>query len=412
MARMNAAQILSEPLSLPCGATLPNRIAKSAMSEILAPNHAPTQGLCRLYRRWSEGGVGLSITGNVMIDRRALGEPDNVVLEDDRDLAAFEAWAAAGSTAGNALWMQLNHPGKQSPRFLSPETVAPSAVPFGKVLEKGFAPPRALTEPEIEDLIQRFATSASLAQRAGFGGVQIHGAHGYLVSQFLSPHHNVREDGWGGSPENRARFVLAVYDAIRAEVGPAFPVSIKLNSADFQRGGFAEEDSIDVMQQLQERGIDLIEVSGGTYESPAMTGWKSDRSKAREGYFLDFLERARGALTVPLCITGGFRTPVGMAAAVEGAADVVGLARTLAVQPEFPKQVLAGEEVASRVGRLTTGNRAIDTISMLEVSWYENQLARMADGKDPLPDMGAWRSVAASMWKQGAGALRVRRARG
>lgn len=399
-------------MTLPCGAHLPNRIAKSAMSEILAPDHEPTDGLCRLYQRWSEGGVGLSITGNVMIDRRALGEPANVVLEEGTDLEPFRRWAQAAKTAGRPVWMQLNHPGKQSPRFLSPETVAPSAVGFNATLSKGFAVPRALTEEEIVGLVRRFATSARLAKEAGFDGVQIHGAHGYLVSQFLSPHHNRREDGWGGDAERRSRFVLEVYAAIRAEVGDAYPVSIKMNSADFQKGGFSEQESVEVMQKLEAAGIDLIEVSGGTYEAPAMTGWKSDRTKAREGYFLEFLERSRASLTVPLCITGGFRTRAGMEAAVEGAADVVGLARTLAVQPDFPRQVLAGEDVESRVGRLTTGNRAIDAISMLEVSWYENQLARMAAGKDPSPSMGAWSSVVTSMVRQGKGAFKVRRARG
>jgi 2,4-dienoyl-CoA reductase-like NADH-dependent reductase (Old Yellow Enzyme family) len=408
---MTPAETLAVPLDLPCGATLPNRIAKSAMSEILAPDHTPTDGLCRLYRRWSEGGLGLSITGNVMIDRRALGEPANVVLESGADLEPFRRWAQAATVNGNHAWMQLNHPGKQSPRFLSKETVAPSAVGFGPTLSKGFAIPRALEVAEITDLVQRFGAAAGMAKEAGFTGVQIHGAHGYLVSQFLSPHHNQRADEYGGSAGNRSRFVMEVYAAMRDAVGPGFPVSIKLNSADFQKGGFAEEDSVAVMTQLQEAGIDLIEVSGGTYESPAMTGWKSDRTKAREGYFMDFLGRARESLTVPLCITGGFRTPAGMAAAVEGAADVVALARTLCVQPEFPNQVLAGEDVASLVQRLTTGNRTVDTLSMLEVSWYENQLARMADGKDPLPNLGAWRSVASSMWKQGAGAFKVRRAR-
>jgi 2,4-dienoyl-CoA reductase-like NADH-dependent reductase (Old Yellow Enzyme family) len=192
---------LDQPLRLPCGVVLPNRLLKSAMSESLATldNHV-TPELIRLYARWAEGGIGLCITGNVMIDKRALGEPGNVVLQDARDLPLLQAWAKAGSAHGTALWMQLNHPGKQVPRGLNTQSVSPSAVPFRAEMQGMFATPRALTEAEIEDLITRFGNSAALAKQAGFGGVQIHGAHGYLVSQFLSPHHNRREDAWGGTP--------------------------------------------------------------------------------------------------------------------------------------------------------------------------------------------------------------------
>ena len=406
--------LLSRPLTLPCGAVLPNRILKSAMSEIMGTaTHAPSDHLPKLYARWAQGGVGLSITGNVMIDRRALGEPANVVIEDDRDIDALRAWATAARSHGGAVWMQINHPGKQSPSFLSAETVSPSAVGFGPALAKAFATPRALTVDEIEDLIARFATAADVAVRAGFDGVQIHGAHGYLVSQFLSPHHNRRTDDWGGSLENRARFALRVLAAMREKVGPTVPISIKINSADFQKGGFTEEESIQVIRWLAEAGIDLVEVSGGTYEAPAMTGRKVKAStKAREGYFLAFVERVRKEVSVPLAVTGGFRTAPGMEAAVaEGAADMVGIARTLAIQPDFPKQVLAGEAPVSQVRRLSTGMRALDTMSMLDVTWYEVQLARMGEGKDPLPQMSALRSVGHTMWAQGTAAFRMRRAK-
>lgn len=401
---------LAAPLTLPCGVRVKNRILKSAMSEALGtPSHAPSPGLATLYRRWAEGGLGVSVTGNVMIDGRALGEPGNVVLEDDRDLPAFRAWAEAGTAAGCQLWMQLNHPGKQAPKFLNRETVSPSAVAFGKELAPAFATPRALTEPEIHDLVARFGRSAGLAVQAGFSGVQIHGAHGYLVSQFLSPKHNVRTDDWGGPLENRARFVLAVVRAMREAVGPSVPVSIKMNSADFQRGGFEEEDSLKVMTWLQDAGIDLIEVSGGTYEAPAMTGAKRSTLE-REGYFLDFVAEARRRLTVPLCVTGGFRTPGGMARAIEEGASMVGLARALCVQPELPRQVLAGEPVQSKVRRLSTGLRAVDKVATLDILWYETQLARMADGRDPDPDLGEWRSLLSTLGRAGAQAFRMRRA--
>ncbi|MCC4821109.1 NADH oxidase, partial [Vibrio lentus] len=152
-------------------------------------------------------------------DRGALGEPKNVVLDEHSDLSVFREWAKAGTQNGSQIWMQLNHPGKQIPKFLCDSPVAPSAISLERGLEKGFNTPRALTETEIIAIIDKFALSAKLAKQAGFTGVQIHGAHGYLVSQFLSSRHNQRQDKWGGSLENRLRFVFEVYRAIRKEVG-------------------------------------------------------------------------------------------------------------------------------------------------------------------------------------------------
>jgi 2,4-dienoyl-CoA reductase-like NADH-dependent reductase (Old Yellow Enzyme family) len=233
------------PLDLPCGARIKNRFLKSAMSEQLGDvRHDATPGLATLYRTWAEGGVGLQVTGNVMVDRTALGEPLNVALDDASDRGALARWAEAGRSGGAHCWVQLNHPGRQSPAFLSPHPVAPSAVPLAGSLRAAFRTPRALTGEEIRAVVERFAHAAALAKDAGFTGVQIHGAHGYLVSQFLSPRVNQRADGWGGSPEKRRRFVLEVYCAIRARVGPRFPVGIKLNSADFQSGGFDEAESM------------------------------------------------------------------------------------------------------------------------------------------------------------------------
>lgn len=408
------AEVLGQPFALRGGVVLKNRLMKSAMSEILGSrDHAPTPAHARLYRTWAEGGVGLAVTGNVMIDRRALGEPGNVVVEDDLALAALRAWAAAGTVNGAHLWMQLNHPGKQSPSFLSKETVAPSAVPFGPAFAAAFATPRALTEPEIEDLIARFATAAAVAKEAGFTGVQLHGAHGYLVSQFLSPHHNRRDDRWGGSLENRARFALEVYRAVRARVGESFPVGIKLNSADFQKGGFSEEDSIQVITWFAEAGIDLVEVSGGTYEAPAMTGSKRKSTKEREGYFLAFVESLRAKVDIPLAVTGGFRTTGGMSAPIRsGAVDLVGLARALCIEPSLPARALAGEAIRDQLPTLSTGVRALDRIAALDVTWYENQIALLGAGEAPNPNLGALESMVTSFWKQGLQAFQMRRPSG
>ena len=367
------------------------------MSETLGTtDNRVTAKLTRLYRAWARGGTGLSVTGNVMIDRRALGEPCNVVLEDRRDMDRLKAWARAGRENGTHLWMQINHPGKQAPAALNRETVSPSAVPFSDPnLKRFFHVPRALTVAEIEDLVRRFGETAALAKEAGFSGVQIHGAHGYLVSQFLSPRHNRREDAYGGSAENRRRFVLEVYDEIRRRVGGDFPVSIKLNSADFQKGGFTEEESLAVVEALDARGIDLIEISGGTYEAPRMAGQgQRESTRRREAYFLSYAEQVRSRVKVPLMVTGGFRSREGMAAALEdGATDVIGLARPLVLDPAFSNRLLAGEDAVSAVAPIRTGIRAVDNAAMMEVSWYTLQLARIARGKAPLADAGGLSSL-------------------
>lgn len=339
-------QALNQPLSLANGIVLRNRLAKSSMSEALGnySNYA-TPKLIELYRRWASSGIGLMFTGNVMIDRRALGEPGNVVIEDESDLPILKQWASAATDQGAALWVQLNHPGKQSPKGLNASNISPSAIPFKNDLAAFFETPREVTPEEIIDIVHRFGRSAAICKKAGFSGVQIHGAHGYLISQFLSPHHNRRSDQWGGSAENRRRFVLAVYAEIRKQVGADFPVGIKLNSADFQRGGFTEEESMATIEALADAGIDLIEISGGTYEAPAMSGAfqnaQKDSTVVREAYFLEFAEKVRSAVSVPLMVTGGFRTVDGMNAALQsGALDIVGLARLLAIDPDAPIALL------------------------------------------------------------------------
>ena len=407
--------LLQQALTLPNGSRLKNRLAKSAMSEALGTtdNHA-TEALVRLYGRWAAGGIGLLITGNAMIDRRALGEPNNVAIEDDSDMPLLQRWAAAGQADGTQLWVQLNHPGRQSPKGLNAENVSPSAVSFSPALQAFFAPPRALTEDEIVALIQRFARSAGIVKRAGFSGVQIHAAHGYLVSQFLSPLTNQRNDQWGGSAENRRRFVLEVYRAMRAEVGPTFPIGIKLNSADFQQGGFSEDESMAVIQALHEEGIDLVELSGGTYEAPAMSDQKRHRAStlAREAYFLEFAEKVRAAVPVPLMVTGGFRSLGGMATALSsGAMDLIGLARGLAIEPDLPQRLLAGHEPQYAVRPISTGIKAIDRMALMEVVWYSRQLRRMAKGQAPKPnESGLW-SFCANLLHNGVGTWKTRRLR-
>lgn len=375
----------------------PNRFFKSAMSEVLAKDgeHLPNEKHYRLYQRWAQGGSGILVTGNVMIDRSALAEPGNVLLEDDLHLDRFADWVDAVRAVNpeTQFWMQFNHPGKQTNKILTPTPVAPSAVPLGAGLDKMFAPPRALETDEIHDIIRRFSTASRLAKEAGWDGIQVHCAHGYLVSQFLSPHHNRREDDWGGSAENRRRFLLEIYRAIRAEVGSDFAVSVKMNSADFQKGGFEGEEAYELIDKLSEEGIDLIEISGGQYESMAMFDARQS-TREREAYFLDFATEARSRTSVPIAVTGGFRSVKAMEAAIaSGATDFVGLGRPLTLDPDLPKHAAANPNYVSDIGSPSTGIKSLDDMLMLDGAYYETQIGLMGRGKDPNPAISAWRTV-------------------
>ena len=408
--------LLHEPLTLPCGQVLPNRFMKSALSEALGdPAHAPTEKLERLFMTWSEGGYGLIVTGNVMVDRRHLGEAGNVAVEDDRHLDELRRWAKSTQDGGVPIWMQINHPGRQSNPFGRTQPVAPSAVAL-KV--PGAKTPRELTPDEIEDIIGRFATAASVAEEAGFNGVQIHGAHGYLVAQFLSPLSNQRTDEWGGTPEKRMKFVIEVLRRIRSTVSPGFAVGIKLNSADFQRGGFSEAESRDVVVQLAAEGIDLIEISGGSYEAPAMMGARAS-TVAREAYFLEYAKTVREvAPDVPLAVTGGFRSRSAMLEALEsGDCDVIGLGRPAATTPDAPSLIL--DETVDKLDshkRSVTGaavlGKVADTKSLdglIDLQWHTDQLHRIGAGKEPDLNRPSWKTTFAMIRRNGADVFRRKR---
>ncbi len=412
---------VGESFSLPCGAVLPNRLAKGAMTEGLATAAGmPTPALNQLYRLWSEGGSGMLLTGNVQIDRHHLERPGNVIIDmapNEELRAALKSWAKAGTSAGNHLWMQLSHAGRQTPALVNKTPKAPSAV---KVALPGgqFGEPVALTESEIADLISRFAVAAGAAQEAGFTGVQIHAAHGYLLSSFLNPRANVRTDKWGGSLENRARFLMEVVKAVRTKVGAAFPISVKLNSADFQKGGFAFEDSIMVARWLEAAGLDLLEISGGSYEQPAMMDMAGMEAReepnvkastaAREAYFVDFAKAMKAEIRMPLMVTGGFRSRAAMEHALStGAADVIGLGRPLCGDPAGPAKLLMGRDSLERyedqlalLPNWLLGLRRFKIVQALDsfaiTYWYYAQLYALGrTGKiDPkLSVFAAWREV-------------------
>lgn len=400
---------LFEPLCLPNGVHIPNRIAKAAMEENLADHdHAPGDALLRLYRSWAQGGAGLIITGNVMVDRHALTGPGGVVLEDDRHLQRFAAWADACRSHGAQAWMQINHPGRQVLAALGQPARGPSAVAVDiPGLSKAFAPPRALEESEIEALIERYAHTAALAERAGFTGVEIHAAHGYLISQFLSPLTNRRDDDWGGSLDNRARFLLRTVDAVRQRVAPGFCVAVKLNSADFQRGGFDTEDAVRVVQMLNERAVDLVELSGGSYESPAMQGQARDGSSlAREAYFLDFAERIAGVARMPLMVTGGVRRKAVAQRVISGPVAMVGLATALAVEPALPRLWQAGQDAAVEPIVVGWKNRAFASLAVASV--VKTQLGLLSRGKPTRPGISPFVALLTSQLKARRQAKRYR----
>jgi deazaflavin-dependent oxidoreductase (nitroreductase family) len=411
---------LTTPLTLPCGQTLANRLMKAALSEGLADaGGGPGDRIERLYHRWGNGGFGLVVTGNVMVDQRHLGEPGNVVVEDRRHLGALQRWVKTVQNGDTKLWMQINHPGRQAnPLATRNRPVAPSSVGLAV---PGSAQPRELLDSEIRDIIARFAATARVAEEAGFDGVQVHAAHGYLVSQFLSPMTNQRTDHWGGDDERRSRFLIEILRAIRENVSPGFAVGLKLNSADFLRGGFSEDQSREVIWRLSSESVDLIEISGGNYESPAMVMGRADgdgnspaeRTARREAYFLSFAAEARAlAPETPIAVTGGFRTRSAMAAALaEGSCDVVGLGRPAALVPDVAHQLTSAaiQTVAARSaeGRQSAPRTALakSLRGLLDLQWHSDQLQRMGDGLDPDLHRPAAAALLAAVRRNGLGAL-------
>lgn len=409
---------LSEPVRLPCGAVLPNRIAKAAMTEGLsAGDNRANARYVELYRRWGEGGAGLLITGNVLVDRWHLERGGNLAIEGEQSNEAL-AWLAdmakAAKAHGAHLWMQLNHAGRQTQKAINPHPKAPSDIGL-KMGNGRFGTPTPMTGEEIEKVIAAYAHAARIADQTGFDGVQVHAAHGYLVSQFLSPLSNRRTDKWGGTLENRARFLLEVIRAIRAAVRKDFAVAVKLNSADFQLGGFDQNDSAIVAGWLEEAGIDLIEVSGGNYEQPRMIDFnrkdplaanKRESTRKREAYFLDFVPKLRAHAKVPVMVTGGFRTVAAMVDAVESdGVDVIGLGRPLVIDPAAPKKVFAGEidRLFSRDEDLVIGKGLLgprSPISFLRdlnawgsLGWYYEHVYSLADGKEPDLKLSAFKAL-------------------
>ncbi|KAK3686096.1 NADH:flavin oxidoreductase/NADH oxidase [Podospora appendiculata] len=358
---------ITEPLTLKCGLTLPNRLCKAATGEGLGDkDQLPNKKHLALYGTWADGGWGMVLTGNVMVDIIHMGSPNDVAIDDDlpaeTTLSAFRAYAQACNRANTPTIVQICHPGRQSPmgagrRGLMAKTVAPSAVPMklgpgllawaaGALM---FGTPRALEVNEIEAIVAKFARTARITAEAGFAGVELHGAHGFLLAQFLSAQSNRRTDAYGGSAAKRAKIVVDVIKAVRAATPKGFCVGIKLNSVDHQEG--AELDAcIEQLRLITDAGVDFVEISGGSYEDPPMANGsakKSARTQAREAFYLEFASRIRSQFPgVHLMVTGGFRSRNGLEAAVtSGDCDLVGIARPAIINPSLPKNIVFNPEV-------------------------------------------------------------------
>lgn len=405
--------LLFTPITLPNGTTIKNRFFKSAMSEGMGTrDFQPKKNIATLYKRWAEGGTGLIITGNIMVDPKGTAEPGNIVFDKNSNMEILKNWAKQGQQHGAKVMVQLNHPGKQAPKTVSKQTVAPSAVPLGNGLNKLFCTPRALTTSEVEELVQKFVTSAKVAKEAGFSGVQIHAAHGYLISQFLSPHDNRRTDKYGGSLENRMRFLKEIYLGMREELGKDFTIGIKINSTDFKEDGLTEEDSLKTIIELANLGLDFVEISGGTYERPAMMGATS--KSTNQVFFAEYSKKLKQKIEIPVVVTGGIRSINAMNTLLnDNTTDFIGIARPLTIDPNIPNKIKQGTYTIVETTRVSTGVKKLDKIfgSLLGIVYYQVLMQNIAKGKEPKATKNAWPSLIQAVYNQGLAVLFPQRAK-
>ena len=395
------------------------------MTEGLAgPDNRANERFTNLYRRWGQSGAGVLITGNFLVDRAHLERGGNIAIDGPQSneaLAALADVAEAGKAEGAKMWMQINHPGRQTQKNINKHPKSPSDVGL-KMGNGRFGKPSSMSDDEVENTIDAFVNAAKIAEQTGYDGVQFHAAHGYLTSQFLSPLSNIRTDKWGGDLEGRARFIMEIVRRTRANVKPGFTVTVKLNSSDFQKGGFSDEDSVIVANWFEQEGVDLIEVSGGNYEQPRMIDFdrkdpkvdaksvakKRESTVKREAYFLEFVPKLRESVKIPVMVTGGFRTSSAMARAVEkDDIDMVGLARPFCTDIDVAERLLTGEinEVKDFSDQIRIGRGLLSPTSPIsflrdlnawgELGWYYEQIYRIADGHEPDYDLSGFKALMA-----------------
>ncbi|KAF2622305.1 NADH:flavin oxidoreductase/NADH oxidase-like protein [Macroventuria anomochaeta] len=339
--------LLNTPITAPSGVVFPNRLAKAAMAEEMADNADPGDTHISAYTKWGSGGWCSLLTGNVEVSSKYRGSYKSVALTSQQE--------------GTPTIVQL-----AGDRGFFDPTIAPSPVPMNigdGILERAlqrvaFGTPKEMSIADIEEVVDQFAYAEKLSYEVGSKGVELHGAHGYLLSTFLTSETNLRTDAYGGTPAKRARIVIEVIRAVRKVVPASFCVGIKINSADVG-GNESLEESLEQVGLIAAEQIDFLEISGGSYEKPRMsTGDQATRAEKREAFFLDYASAVRERYSnLILMVTGGFRSRKGMEAALQsGACDLIGIGRPAAVWPQLPKEMLLNEkvEVTAAVKKLNT----------------------------------------------------------
>lgn len=406
---------LAKPLDFAfSGKSAPNRFMKGAMTERLSSwdpkdlekRGTPSKRLINAYRRWGEGSIGVILTGNIMIEFDQLEAAGNPIVPRTEQPSgarfdAFRKMAEVSKAHGSLVVAQVSHPGRQCEDRIQKNPISASDVQLeGNVMGMQFAKPHPATRQELDDIIEGFAHSAAYLEKAGYDGIELHGAHGYLLAQFLSPTTNKRTDAYGGSLENRARLIIEIAQAIRKRVSKSFIMGIKLNSVEFQDQGFSTDDAKQLCSLLEANEFDFVELSGGTYESLAFAH-KRDSTRKRESFFLDFAETITPALTKTRAyVTGGLKTVGAMSKALSSV-DGIGLARPLCQEPHLCRDILDGKATGAIKQRLDQDNFGLTNvvagtqIRQLAQDQEPINLGREEDEKTFMADMGKWSDVMA-----------------
>lgn len=341
------SSILFEAASIK-GMYLKNRFVRSATNEGMATYDGhPTPMLENLYVKLAEGEVGLIVTGATRVE--AYGKPPDIkgfvfreAIDKDQYVGGWRKLTQVVHNLGSKIAMQITHLGRQENYDVPGVTpIAPSAVPVKKT---GMIP-RAMTICEIESVVEDFAQSCRRVKEAGFDAVQLNGAHGYLISNFISPFANIRTDKYGGTTEKRARFVVEIVKRARCLVGADYPLMIKMNFDDFIGGGLTKNEAVRIAQISVQAGIDCIEVSGGTMaESIECVAVKGINREEKEAYFRHYAEALKEHVAVPVILVGGNRTPRVMKKLLEeGITDFVSMCRPFIREPQLIKRWKEGD---------------------------------------------------------------------
>lgn len=414
-ARYDSEKVDVTPLGKPlhfefANQTAKNRFLKAAMTERLSSwdsknlekRGIPSKELINVYRRWGEGEFGVILTGNVMMEYDQLEAPGNPIIPYEAPFSgprfeAFKEMAEVSKAHGSLIVAQVSHPGRQVEERIQPNPVSASDIQLeGEVMGMHFAKPHAATEDDIKNIKNRFVYAAEYLYKAGYDGIQLHGAHGYLLAQFLSQTTNKRKDQYGGSLENRARLITEIADAIREKVpSTGFSVGIKINSVEFQKSGFSPEEAKELVSLLETHKFDFVELSGGTYESLAFIHQR-ESTKKRESFFIEFAEQITPGLKhTKSYVTGGLKTTGAMIRALDSV-DGVGLARPVCQEFELPREILSGKVTGAIEQKLDQDNFGLTNVAA------GTQIRQVGRDQQPIDlskkenvdvfmkDMGAW----------------------